>query len=79
MWAEVFKEQYGLDQTHLATIGSACNLGGFCAIFAGLAYDRLERHRRKGPRATLLVGALTNAVGYLGLWAAATRCVSVHK
>lgn len=57
----------------LQAIGSACNLGGFFAILAGLFYDRLEAYGRLGPRLTLLVGAAFNAAGYLGLWAAATR------
>lgn len=57
----------------LQAIGSACNLGGFFAIPAGLFYDRLEAYGRLGPRLTLVVGAAFNAAGYLGLWAAATR------
>lgn len=65
---------YGLDQTHLQSIASACNVGGFSGILAGLFYDWLEAHPRLGPRLTIAVGAAVNCVGYLGLFAAATRC-----
>ena len=40
------------------------------AIFSGLSYDALERHKKFGPRIVLAVGLALNAAGYLGLWAA---------
>ncbi len=38
---------------------------------SGLLYDATSDHHRWGPRATLLVGAVLNTVGYLALWASA--------
>ena len=32
VWSEPLKEQYGLDQTHLEIIASACNMGGYSSI-----------------------------------------------
>lgn len=37
---------------------------------AGLVFDRLEHHRRLGPRVVLLIGMASNAAGYSLLWAA---------
>lgn len=73
IWAESLKKTYQLDQTALQSVGAACNIGGFAGIFSGIVYDSLEKHPKLGPRLVLLIGACANSLGYLGLWAAATR------
>jgi hypothetical protein len=70
IWSDALKGAYNLRQDQLQLIASAANVGGYAAIFSGLAYDALERHKKFGPRLTLLVGCAANAAGYLGLWAA---------
>ena len=45
--------------------------GGYLSIVSGLLYDATAEHHRWGPRATLLVGAGLNTIGYAALWAAA--------
>ena len=45
--------------------------GGYLSIVSGLLYDATVEHHRWGPRATLLVGAALNTIGYAALWAAA--------
>jgi hypothetical protein len=52
--------------------------GGYLSIVSGLLYDATASHHRGGPRATLLVGAVLNAVGYFMLWAAASGYVRLH-
>jgi hypothetical protein len=39
-------------QTQIAGIGTACNVGGYFALFAGLFFDKLKHYNR---RETLLV------------------------
>lgn len=55
-----------------ASLLPARPLPGRSGIFSGLVYDALEKHKKFGPRVVLALGLLTNAGGYLGLWAAVT-------
>ncbi|KAK9916344.1 hypothetical protein WJX75_001567 [Coccomyxa subellipsoidea] len=71
IWSSTIKERYQLSQLEVAGIGTAGNIGGYLAIFAGLFYDWTRRMNRFGPRATLLVGVGLHFLGYMTLWAAA--------
>jgi hypothetical protein len=50
VYAPTIKDALGLTQTQIATVGSAVNLGGYCAIISGSVYDNLKDHHRLGPR-----------------------------
>ncbi|CAL5228367.1 g11486 [Coccomyxa viridis] len=71
LYSSQIKEHFGYSQEEIQGIGSAANLGGYLSIVSGLLYDATSDHHRWGPRATLLVGAVLNTVGYLALWASA--------
>jgi hypothetical protein len=77
IWSSALKNKFDLDQEHLKLTASAMNIGGYSSIFSGLFYDALERHKKFGPRATLLIGCALNALGYVGLWAAVKGCASI--
>ena len=46
IYSENLKERFGYTQTEIAGVGTACNIGGYLAIFAGLFYDSLRRWNR---------------------------------
>lgn len=46
IYSEALKSRFGLTQTELAGIGTACNIGGYLALPAGLLYDSLQRYNR---------------------------------
>lgn len=46
IYSDALKEHFQLNQTQLAGIGTACNLGGYLALPAGLVYDGLKAHNR---------------------------------
>ncbi|CAK0754435.1 hypothetical protein CVIRNUC_002297 [Coccomyxa viridis] len=71
IWSDAIKKQYNLSQLQVAGIGTAGNVGGYMAIFAGLLYDWLRGMNRVGPVLTLLVGVALHFLGYFGLWWAA--------
>ncbi|KAG2496084.1 hypothetical protein HYH03_005688 [Edaphochlamys debaryana] len=71
MYAPALKERWGFSETAMLTIGSCLNFGGYLAIPSGALYDRLERHKRFGPRLVALIGVVLLVVGYMGLAAAA--------
>ncbi|CAL5227480.1 g10457 [Coccomyxa viridis] len=71
IWSDAIKKQYNLSQLQVAGIGTAGNIGGYMAIFAGLLYDWLRGMNRVGPVVTLLVAVLLHFGGYFALWWAA--------
>ena len=46
IWSDAIKKQYNLSQLQVAGIGTAGNIGGYMAIFAGLLYDWLRGMNR---------------------------------
>ena len=55
IYSDVLKQRYGLSQLQVAGVGTAGNVGGYMAIFAGLFYDYLRglnRHALIGLRPT---------------------------
>ncbi|KXZ55188.1 hypothetical protein GPECTOR_3g333 [Gonium pectorale] len=76
IFAPALKELWGYRETQIAAVGSCFNFGGYLAIPAGVLYDRLEKHKRFGPRFVALIGVLALAAGYLGLYAAASGLVA---
>ncbi|GIL65871.1 hypothetical protein Vafri_19517 [Volvox africanus] len=72
VYAPALKELWGYHETQIATVGSCFNIGGYLAIPSGALYDRLEKHKRFGPRFVALIGSLLLCTGYLGLFAAAS-------
>ncbi len=46
IYSENLKERFNYTQTEIAGVGTACNIGGYLAIFAGLFYDSLRRWNR---------------------------------
>ncbi len=46
IWSDTIKKQYNLSQLEVAGIGTAGNIGGYMAIFAGLLYDWLRGMNR---------------------------------
>ncbi|GLI60590.1 hypothetical protein VaNZ11_002750 [Volvox africanus] len=72
VYAPALKELWGYHETQIATVGSCFNIGGYLAIPSGALYDRLEKHKRFGPRFVALIGSLLLCTGYLGLYAAAS-------
>ena len=46
IWSDAIKKQYNLSQLQVAGIGTAGNVGGYMAIFAGLLYDWLRGMNR---------------------------------
>lgn len=46
IWSDSIKKQYHLSQLQVAGIGTAGNIGGYMAIFAGLLYDWLRGMNR---------------------------------
>ena len=73
IWSPSLKAAYHLKQSELEAIGAWHNLGGYSSIISGLVYDALEHRHHVGPRLSLALGAITNALGFMGLWAAITR------
>ncbi|KAK9813424.1 hypothetical protein WJX73_007856 [Symbiochloris irregularis] len=71
VWSDAIKHEFGYSQTQLAGIGTAGNIGGYLAVFAGLFYDALRGWNRAGPFLTVLVGIVLQTGGNLGLWFAA--------
>ena len=49
IWSDAIKKQYNLSQLQVAGIGTAGNVGGYMAIFAGLLYDWLRGMNRYPP------------------------------
>ena len=43
-------------QTEIAGIGTACNVGGYFALFAGLFYDRFKSYNRCFHCSSVLAG-----------------------
>lgn len=73
IWSPSLKAAYHLKQSELELIGAWHNFGGYSSIVSGLVYDALEHRHHVGPRLSLALGAITNSLGFLGLWAAVTR------
>ena len=46
IYSENMKERFNYTQTEIAGVGTACNIGGYLAIFAGLFYDSLRQWNR---------------------------------
>lgn len=68
IYAPALKAIFGYSDTQIASVGSAFNIGGYLAIPSGYLYDRMEKHKRAGPRFVALVGAVILACGYMGLY-----------
>lgn len=47
---QALKAIFGYSDTQIASVGSAFNIGGYLAIPSGYLYDRMEKHKRAGPR-----------------------------
>lgn len=73
IWNEQIKTVYDLSQAELQTIGAAHNIGGYLSFISGLVYDALEHRHHLGPRVSILLGGITNTVGFVGLWLAITQ------
>ncbi|EFJ44963.1 hypothetical protein VOLCADRAFT_94778, partial [Volvox carteri f. nagariensis] len=63
VYAPALKELWGYHETQIATIGSCFNIGGYLAIPSGALF-------------VALIGSLLLAIGYLGLFAAASGHVA---
>ncbi|KAK9818432.1 hypothetical protein WJX72_012528 [[Myrmecia] bisecta] len=72
VYSHALKEEFDYSQTEIDGIGTACNIGGYLAIFAGLFYDSVKHWNRMGPMLTIAIGAILQLAGYTGLWLAAT-------
>ena len=46
IYSDALKHRFGLSQTQLAGLGTACNLGGYLALPAGLLYDSMKSWNR---------------------------------
>lgn len=46
IYSDVLKHRFGLSQTQLGGLGTACNLGGYLALPAGLIFDGLKTYNR---------------------------------
>ena len=46
IYSDALKKSFNLSQTQIAGIGTACNLGGYLALPAGLVFDALKRYNR---------------------------------
>lgn len=49
IYSDTLKRRYGLSQLEVAGVGTAGNIGGYLAIFAGLFYDYLRGLNRSAP------------------------------
>lgn len=75
LWSPLLKKNYHLDQNALGKIGAAHNLGAYSSFISGILYDALERRQHVGPRLTLLIGCVVNALGFFLLWGTVTKSV----
>ena len=46
IYSEALKSRFGISQTQLGGLGTACNLGGYLALPAGLVFDGLKSYNR---------------------------------
>lgn len=46
IYSEALKSRFGISQTQLGGLGTACNLGGYLALPAGLVFDGLKCYNR---------------------------------
>ena len=46
LYSSALKQHFALSQTQIAGIGTACNLGGYLALPAGLFFDSLKSWNR---------------------------------
>mmetsp|Transcript_14199 Transcript_14199/g.42879 ORF Transcript_14199/g.42879 Transcript_14199/m.42879 type:complete len:728 (-) Transcript_14199:369-2552(-) len=71
IYSNDLKKHFDYSQAQIAGIGTACNVGGYMPIFAGLFYDRLKRYNQVGPMLTVMIGVVLQFGGYYGMWLAA--------
>jgi Nodulin-like len=45
IYSPALKEHFGYTQTEIAGIGTACNIGGYLAVFAGAFFDLVKGWR----------------------------------
>ena len=55
VFAPTLKELFGFHETQIAAVGSAMNVGGYLALPSGILFDRLEKHKRLGPKCVVVV------------------------
>ncbi|WIA43520.1 hypothetical protein OEZ86_009978 [Tetradesmus obliquus] len=72
IYAAALGSSLGLDHVQLEGLGSMLAFGNFLALLSGSCYELMERHNRMGPRITIWVGVVLGAVGYGGLYLAAS-------
>ena len=48
IYSETVKHRFGISQTQLGGLGTACNLGGYLALPAGFVFDSLKKYNRSG-------------------------------
>lgn len=71
IYSNDLKKQFNYSQAQIAGIGTACNIGGYMPILAGLFYDRLKGYHMLGPMLTVVIGAVLQFSGYWGIYNAA--------
>lgn len=72
IYAAALKQQLGLTQTELSSIGFAINMGGYFALISGAIYDCLSVYPRLGPRHVM------GAWGQLQLLLASADCLATQ-
>lgn len=71
IYSNDLKKQFNYSQAQIAGLGTACNVGGYTPILAGIFYDRLKRYHLMGPMLTVWIGAVLQFCGYWGIYKAA--------
>jgi hypothetical protein len=71
IYSNDLKHHFKWSQEQIAGLGTACNVGGYTPLLAGLFYDHMKLHNWLGPMMTVLIGVLLQFGGYYGMYLAA--------
>ena len=54
LFAPTLKELFGFSETQIGAVGSAMNMGAYLALPSGILFDRMEKHKRIGPKCVVV-------------------------